>query len=47
MVGSTYAGVARPMEGANRCQIWLLNHVVVEQVRFDNILFVEIGLPGK
>ena len=42
-----YAEVTRPLEGATRCQIWLLNYETVGRVYFDNVLFVEIGLPGK
>ena len=42
-----YAGLTRPLEGASRCQIWELNYKSVGRVYFDNILFVEIGLPGE
>jgi len=42
-----YAGVARPLAGATGCQIWLINWKAVGQVYFDNIVWVEIGLPGK
>ena len=42
-----YAGVVRPLPGANRCQIWLLNYTATGRVYFDNVLFVEIGLPGE
>ena len=41
-----YAGMTRPLEGATRCQVWLLNHKAVGRVYFDNVLFVEVGLPG-
>ena len=42
-----YAGVARPLAGATGCQIWLINWKAVGQVYFDNIVWVEIGLPGR
>lgn len=42
-----YAGVTRPLNGANRCQIWLINWRAVGRVYFDDVLFVEIGVPGK
>ena len=42
-----YAGVTRPLDGANRCQVWLLNWRAVGRVYFDDVLFVEIGVPGK
>jgi tetratricopeptide (TPR) repeat protein len=42
-----YAGLARPLEGATRCQIWVLNFKAVGRVYFDNVLFVEVGRPGK
>jgi len=42
-----YAGVARPLAGATGCQIWLINWKAVGQVYFDNIVWVEVGLPGK
>jgi len=42
-----YAGLAQPLEGATRCQIWLLNYLAVGQVYFDDVTFVEVGRPGK
>jgi hypothetical protein len=42
-----YAGMTRPLEGATRCQVWLLNHRAVGRVYFDNVLFIEVGQPGK
>jgi hypothetical protein len=42
-----YAGLTRPLAGATRCQMWLLNYKAVGQVYFDDVLFVEVGPPGK
>ena len=42
-----YAGLTRPLAGADHCQIWLLNYQATGQVYFDDVLFVEIGLPGE
>ena len=41
------AGLAQPLEGATRCQIWLLNYMAVGRVYFDDVTFVEVGRPGK
>ena len=42
-----YAGMTQPLEGAARCQIWLLNWKAMGQLYFDNILFIEVGRPGR
>jgi len=42
-----YAGVTGAPEGADSCQVWLLNYKSVGQVYFDNVIFVEIGSPGE
>jgi cytochrome c-type biogenesis protein CcmH/NrfG len=42
-----YAGVTRPLEGVTGCQVWLLNYAAMGRVYFDNVSFVEVGLPGR
>jgi hypothetical protein len=42
-----YAGLAQPLPGAKQCQVWLLNYQAEGMVYFDNVLFVEIGLPPR
>ena len=40
-----YAGIAKPLEGATSCRLWLLNYKSTGKVYFDDILFVELKAP--
>jgi hypothetical protein len=42
-----YAGLVQPPLGATDFQAWLLNWESAGKVYFDNVLFVEIGLPEE
>jgi hypothetical protein len=42
-----YAGIAKPLEGASSCRLWLLNFESTGKVYFDDILFIEVQVPQQ
>jgi hypothetical protein len=42
-----YAGIAKPLEGASSCRLWLLNYKSSGKVYFDDILFIKLEIPEE
>jgi hypothetical protein len=42
-----YAGIAKPLEGASGCRLWLINYKSTGKVYFDDILFIEVQVPQQ